>query len=183
MFQRFVVPAARLLMAAGLVMWPAAASAWEMLSYQDDPVDMAVDESLDITAASVEQQGGRLLFTIALRGDLPTSLPGADDSQTYLWYVDADEDPSTGQNHGAVGSEFNVRVVIGETYGGGWVDITGGMPGGAWEPSRSRGRSSSSASGWTRSATRPASTGAARRSRLSAATTRSATPTRRSATP
>ncbi|MBK9304619.1 MAG: hypothetical protein IPM94_12225 [bacterium] len=130
MFQRFVVPAARLLMAAGLVMWPAAASAWEMLSYQDDPVDLAVDESLDITAASVEQQGGRLLFTIALRGDVPASLPGADDSQTYLWYVDADEDPSTGQNHGAVGSEFNVRAVVGETYGGGWVDITGGMPGG-----------------------------------------------------
>ncbi|MBK9305194.1 MAG: hypothetical protein IPM94_15360 [bacterium] len=130
MFQRFVVPAARLLLAAGLAMWPAAASAWEMLSYQDDPVNMAIDESLDITAASVEQQGGRLLFTIALRGDVPASLPGPDDSQTYLWYVDADEDPSTGQNHGAVGSEFNVRAVVGETYGGGWVDITGGMPGG-----------------------------------------------------
>jgi len=130
MFQRFVVPAARLLMAAGLVMWPAAAYAWEMLSYQDDPVDMAVDESLDITAASVEQQGGRLLFTIALRGDVPASLPGPDDTQTYLWYVDADEDPVTGQNHGAVGSEFNVRAVVGETYGGGWVDITGEMPGG-----------------------------------------------------
>ncbi len=130
MFQRFVVPAARLLLAAGLVMWPAAAAAWEMLSYQDDPVNLAIDESLDITAASVEQQGGRLLFTIALRGDVPSSLPGPDDSQTYLWFVDADEDPSTGQNHGAVGSEFNVRAVIGETYGGGWVDVTGGMPGG-----------------------------------------------------
>ncbi|MBK6900528.1 MAG: hypothetical protein IPH09_15170 [bacterium] len=164
-------------------MWPAAASAWEMLSYQDDPVDLAIDESLDITAASVEQQGGRLLFTIALRGDVPASLLGPDDTQTYLWYVDADEDPSTGQNHGAVGSEFNVRAVIGETYGGGWVDITGEMPGGGRGTVTVEGRLSSSASGWTRSATRPASTGAARRSRSSTGTTRSATPTPRSATP
>jgi len=130
MFRRLVVPAARLLFVAGLFMWPAAAAAWEMLSYQDDPVDLAIDESLDITAASVEQQGGRLLFTIALRGDLPSSLPGPDDTQTYLWILDADEDPSTGQDHGEVGSEFNVRAVIGETYGGGWVDVTGDMPGG-----------------------------------------------------
>jgi hypothetical protein len=44
-----------------------------------------------------------------------------------VWYVDADEDSSAGQEHGAVGGEFNVRVVIGETCGGGWVDVTGGM--------------------------------------------------------
>lgn len=81
MCRRFVVPAIRLLLVAGLVLWPAAASAWELLSYQADPVDMAVDELLDITAASVEQQGGRLLFTMALRGDLPASLPGPDDTQ------------------------------------------------------------------------------------------------------
>ena len=42
--------------------------------------------------------------------------------------VDADRNGTTGQPHGTLGSEFNVRAVVSELYGGGWVDVTGSLP-------------------------------------------------------
>jgi hypothetical protein len=95
-----------------------------------DPPHPSIDASLDITAAAIEQTGGQLTFSITTRGPIPTSLPHPDDTMTYLWFADADENPATGQPHGGVGSDFNVRAVIGETYGGGFVDVCGGLPGG-----------------------------------------------------
>ena len=38
--------------------------------------------------------------------------------------------PDTGQPHEQLGTEFNVRVCISELFGGGFVDVTGELPGG-----------------------------------------------------
>lgn len=100
------------------------------LSSLADPSQPAIEASLDILSAGIAQEGGRLTFTMQMRGPLPLTLPLPDDAQTCLWYLDTDSDPATGQPHGEVGSEFNVRAVIGQTYGGGWADVTGTVPGG-----------------------------------------------------
>ena len=123
----------RLAIAAALL-WLAAAAATAraatLLSSLTDPPHPQCAADLDILAAGITQEGGRLTFTMQLRGDLPATLPLPDDARTYLWFVDTDGDPGTGQSHGAVGSEFNVRAVISPNWGGGWVDVTGGVPGG-----------------------------------------------------
>ncbi len=120
----------RALLPAALALVPVAASGGTPIGNLTDPEHPAVEASLDILAAAIEQEGGQLTLTMQLRGPLPTALPDPDDVQTYLWFVDTDQDPATGQPHGDVGSEFNVRAVIGQTYGGGWVDVTGAAPGG-----------------------------------------------------
>ncbi len=121
-----LAPAVALLVLAAASMAPAAT----LLSSLSDPPHPARAADLDILAAGIAQQGGRLTFTMQLRGALPATLPLPDDTRTYLWFVDTDGDPGTGQSHGPIGSEFNVRAVIGQTYGGGWVDVTGEQPGG-----------------------------------------------------
>ncbi len=110
---------------------PLGSTSWaDVIGQLTDPPHPSIDAGLDILAAQVEQTGGQLTFSIWTRGDIPTSLPLPDDTVTFLWLVDTDEDPGTGQPHGPLGSEFNVRAVIGETYGGGYVDVCGGEPGG-----------------------------------------------------
>ncbi|MBU0641597.1 MAG: hypothetical protein KKB50_22285 [Planctomycetes bacterium] len=116
--------------AAALLVAAPAVSAGQVISQLEDPEDPSTEAFVDIVAAWIEQDGGYLTFTIETRGDIPTTLPHPEDSLTYLWLVDADNDPGTGQPHGEVGSEFNVRAVISEVYGGGFVDVTGGLPGG-----------------------------------------------------
>ncbi len=101
-----------------------------LIGHIDDPSAPAADPHVDILACEIVQQGGVLTFAIETRGAIPTSLPLPDDYITFLWLIDADRDFYTGQPHGFVGSEFNVRAVIGDTFGGSWVDITGDMPGG-----------------------------------------------------
>ncbi len=86
---------------------------------------------VDILSAWIEQDSGGLLkFVIETRGPIPTTLAQPEDHLTFLWVVDADNDANTGQPHGQTGSEFNVRAVISELYGGGFVDVTGAMQGG-----------------------------------------------------
>ncbi len=85
---------------------------------------------IDITAARIIQHGRSATFIIETRGNVPTTLPEPSDALTYLWFIDVDRDSSTGQGHGEVGSEFNVRAVIGEQNGGAFVDVTGDLPGG-----------------------------------------------------
>jgi hypothetical protein len=82
-----------------------------------DPENHEIYGFVDILSARVEQDGGLLTFVIETRGDIPTTLSQPDDSIIYLWFVDADNNPSTGQPHGDLGSEFNVRTVISERYG------------------------------------------------------------------
>jgi hypothetical protein len=95
-----------------------------------DPQEPGIRADLDIVAASITQDGGRLTFAIDTRGPIPTTLPNPDDTFTYLWFVDTDENPATGQPHGGLGSEFNVRAVISGNWGGGYVDVCGEVPGG-----------------------------------------------------
>jgi hypothetical protein len=111
------------------VLWASAGRA-DVIGQLTDPPHSGVEAGLDIVAAQVEQTGGRLTFSLWMRGDVPTSLPDPDDVVTFLWFVDTDEDPGTGQPHGPLGSEFNVRAVIGENSGGGYVDICDSEPGG-----------------------------------------------------
>ncbi len=95
-----------------------------------DPENAPTDEYLDILSAQIAQTGTSVTFSIQTRGNIPTTPPGLVDEIVYLWLIDADIDPSTGQWHGGVGSEFNVRVAIaaGSIWGG--VDVTGVLPGG-----------------------------------------------------
>ncbi len=94
-----------------------------------DAENLATDDFVDILSSQITQTGTSVTFLIETRGNIPTTLPLPDDTITYIWLVDADLDPTTGQPNG-VGSEFNVRAVIGDTFGGGFVDVTGGLPGG-----------------------------------------------------
>lgn len=107
-----------------------AASGQTTISQLSDPASPSTEAGVDIVSAAVIQEHGRLIFRIETRGPIPTALPDPDDFITFLWLLDTDRDSATGQPHGALGSEFNVRAVIGETYGGGFVDVTGGVPGG-----------------------------------------------------
>jgi hypothetical protein len=102
----------------------------EFVGRANDPVDSNIDACTDILSAWIEQKGGNLTFFMEMRGDIPTVLAKPNDSITFIWFVDADKSSSTGQPHGGVGSEFNVRAVVGETFGGGFVDVCGSIPGG-----------------------------------------------------
>ena len=94
-----------------------------------DPVAPAIDASVDIISAWVEQNGGQLTFGIETRGMIPVDVP-MNETLTFLWLIDADDDASTGQPHGDLGSEFNIRAVVSPMDGGGFVDVTGTLPGG-----------------------------------------------------
>lgn len=107
-----------------------AADGGQIIGQLTDPADAGVEEFVDILSARIEQDGGLLTFVIETRGPIPTSNPPPNEQITYLWLVDADSNQLTGQPHEHLGTEFNVRAVISEIYGGGFVDVTGGLPGG-----------------------------------------------------
>ncbi len=130
MFDRSIAILARLFIVLVVAAVPVSVRAATLIGQQTDPEHPSIQAPLDIVSAQIEQTGGELTFSIQTRGAIPTSLPEPDDTMTYLWFVDTDENAATGQPHGALGSEFNVRAVVGETYGGGFVDVTGSEPGG-----------------------------------------------------
>ena len=101
-----------------------------IISELEDPENAQLEGFVDIVAAQVKQEGSVLTFSITTPGGIPKTLPQPDDRITYLWLIDADQDAQTGQPHGEIGTEFNVRAVIGETFGGGFVDVVGNLPGG-----------------------------------------------------
>lgn len=107
-------------------------SAGQIVGYITDPCNVSINEYVDIVEAWVEKDGTNLTFVMVMRGTIPSApgLPGYDDSLTYIWFVDADSDPTTGQN--PVGGEFNIRAVISQnpTLAGGYVDVVGSMAGG-----------------------------------------------------
>jgi hypothetical protein len=96
-----------------------------------DPCNFSIDGSTDILSAWVERSGTKLTFVMEMRGNIPTAsqLPGHDDTVTYIWLVDADNNPATGQNPPGIGSEFNVRAVISQNqiFAGGYVDVVGAL--------------------------------------------------------
>jgi hypothetical protein len=107
--------------------------AGQVIGQLTDPCNMAIDDYLDILSASVERNDANLTFVMEMRGNIPSasSLPDYNDIITYIWFVDADNNPNTGQDSGGVGSEFNVRVVVSQNplFSGGYVDVTGAMQG------------------------------------------------------
>ena len=107
----------------------------QIIGQLTDPVDMGIDEYTDVVEAWVEKDGSLLTFVMEMRGPIPdaSELPEFDDTITYLWLVNADTNPKTGQSTwNNVGSEFNVRAVISQDpqRAGGFVDITGAMENG-----------------------------------------------------
>jgi hypothetical protein len=100
----------------------------EIIGQLHDPCNLNIPAAIDITSAWVEKSGTTLTFVIATRGLIPAGVPDPC-SLTYIWFVDADNNPQTGQDPGGVGSEFNVRAVI-RSEREAWVDVTGSMPGG-----------------------------------------------------
>ncbi|MBU0639533.1 MAG: Ig-like domain-containing protein [Planctomycetes bacterium] len=106
------------------------APAGELISELTDPLQPECEGCVDILYAWIEQDGGLLTFSIQTRESIPQSISDPNEHITFLWLVDADNDPNTGQPHEQVGTEFNVRVCINDVFGGGFVDVTGGLPGG-----------------------------------------------------
>ncbi len=102
----------------------------DVISQLTDPVQAECEGFVDIINAWIEQEGGLLTFVIETRESIPSSIPYVNEQITFLWLVDADNDPDTGQPHEQLGTEFNVRVCISELFGGGLVDVTGELPGG-----------------------------------------------------
>ncbi len=106
-------------------------SAGQVIGYMTDPYNYSISDYTDIIEAWVEKDGTDLTFVMVMRGTIPSASElGYDDSLTYIWLVDADNDPTTGQS--PVGSEFNIRVVISQNpaLAGGYVDVVGSMTGG-----------------------------------------------------
>ena len=79
-----------------------------------DPCNLSIDGSTDVLSAWVERSGTKLNFVMEMRASIPSAAQLSDDNDTitYIWLVDADNNPATGQNSGGAGGEFNVRAVI-----------------------------------------------------------------------
>ncbi len=97
-----------------------------------DPCDYGISADTDIIESWVEKDGTSLTFVMLMRGTIrdELDLPDFNDTLTYIWYVDADNDYKTGQS--PVGSEFDVQAVISQNpnYAGGYVDVVGSLDGG-----------------------------------------------------
>jgi hypothetical protein len=103
---------------------------WQLIGELTDPDDFAINGNVDIQHAWIEQSGLLLRFSMQTRLPIRTDYPLPQDSGTFFWLVDADSNSVTGQPQGGIGSEFNVRVVVGEQFGGVFVDAVGQLPGG-----------------------------------------------------
>ncbi len=106
----------------------------QIIGQVSDPCNLDILDFTDITSAWVEKDGSSLIFVMQLRGSIPApvDLSEFDANLTYIWLVDADNNPNTGQSPGDSGSEFNIRAVISQNPGlaGGFVDVVGDLPGG-----------------------------------------------------
>jgi len=80
------------------------ASAGSIIGQLVDPEQPECEGFVDILSARIEQDGGQLTFVIEAREEIPTSV-GSNEHITFLWLVDADNDPMTGQPHEQLGSE------------------------------------------------------------------------------
>jgi hypothetical protein len=96
----------------------------ETLAQFDDAADMGIPGYVDILSVQVDKTGSDLTFTMVMRDTIPQTLPAPSDTITFLWFADTDNNPDTGQG-GVLGNEYNVRAVVGQTYGGGFVDVVG----------------------------------------------------------
>jgi len=87
-----------------------------------------VRQALNPLRAGVTQIDSRVLqFWMELAS--PPALDAVPDHwTTFIWFVDADCNPGTGQAHGPVGSEYNIRAVLRNHWyhGRGFIDIIAG---------------------------------------------------------
>ena len=88
---------------------------------------------IDIVYAEIRQINlGTLQFEMRVKSTIPLDL--GDSVVVYLWMIDTDLDPNTGQRHFFVGSEYNIRVAFYDGHWQGWVDPIGQRPGGGQCP-------------------------------------------------
>ena len=121
------------LFVSAVVLGCGSASAGEVVGQLTDPPNWGLVGEMDIISSWVEKDGANLTFVMEMRGQVPTAdqLPNDRVHMTFLWLVDTDNNPDTGQSPGLTGSEFNVRVVVSKTpVAGGFVDVVGAMSGG-----------------------------------------------------
>jgi len=84
---------------------------------------------IDIVYAEVRQINlDTLQFEMRVKSPIPLD-PG-NGVVVYMWIIDTDMDPGTGQRHVFVGSEYNVRAAFYDGHWQGWVDPIGERPGG-----------------------------------------------------
>jgi hypothetical protein len=118
--------------AAAFLTFAQVVTAGQIIGQITDPCNVNIDDYTDILSSRIERDGVNLTFVMEMRGNVPnaSSLPDFNDTIVYIWLVDADNNPATGQNPGAqIGSEFNVRAVISQNpaLAGGYVDVVGSM--------------------------------------------------------
>jgi hypothetical protein len=101
-----------------------------VLDQLTDPTDRCLAPYLDIIESRVEGDAGNLTFIMRMRGTLPTLLKSPDDTLIFLWLIDADHNPDTGQSWDKLGADFKITANIGLRNGGGVVDVLGSLPGG-----------------------------------------------------
>ena len=97
-----------------------------VVSQFQEPENPSLPSFLDILQLTIEYNGfSQLRLNMTLRGPPPDpqlfSNITSDDNLSYAWYIDADRNSSTGQQHGDVGSEYNVMI-----------QVSGGSPAGQW---------------------------------------------------
>lgn len=101
-----------------------------VLDQLTDPVEKCLAPFLDIIEARVEGDEGDLMFIMRMRGTLPIAMPTPNDTLMFVWLIDADCNPNTGQDWNKLGVDFKVSARIGQRNGGGVVDVVGDLPGG-----------------------------------------------------
>jgi hypothetical protein len=128
---RFMFKKSMTLCVAAVLVWltmtsTTLASGWQTIGSLTDPCNNTIPGYLDITQAWVEKNGTQLKFVMIVEGTIPSSTPAPGDDIVFLWLVDADNNPNTGQSTwNSIGNEFNIRAVISHTETTGWVDVVG----------------------------------------------------------
>jgi hypothetical protein len=88
---------------------------------------------IDIVYAEIRQINlDTLQFEMKVKSTIPLN-PG-NDVVVYLWMIDTDLNPNTGQRHSFVGSEYNIRAAFYDSHWQGWVDPIDQRPGGGQCP-------------------------------------------------
>ena len=72
---------------------------WQVIGELTDPDDLATGGGMDIRRAWIEQSGLRLRLSIETRQPIRTDYVSLTDAGVFLWLIDADQNPDTGQPH------------------------------------------------------------------------------------
>ena len=101
-----------------------------VLDQLTDPVEECLAPFLDIIEARIESDAGNLTFIMRLRAAPSTLLKSPDDALIFIWMIDADCNPNTGQAWGSLGADFKITAKINQHNSVGSVNVLGSMPGG-----------------------------------------------------